>query len=49
MAASAIGKLTGKLVAATKSAPTKTGNKFSEIKRELTEGYREVIPAKNKD
>lgn len=46
MNANKIGKLAGKLVAATKAAPDKTSNKFAEIKRGLTEGYHEVVPAK---
>lgn len=46
MKANSIGKLAGKLVAATKAAPDKTGDKFTEIKRGLVEGYREVVPAK---
>lgn len=48
MNANKIGKLAGKLVAATKAAPDKTGDKFAEIKRGLTEGYREVVPAKTR-
>lgn len=44
-----IGKFTGKLVKATKVAPNKTGNKLSEIKEDLVEGYRSVVPAKIKN
>jgi hypothetical protein len=43
-----IGKITGKVVDMTKSAPSATTSKFSHIKRELAEGYREVVPAKDK-
>lgn len=44
-----IGKFTGKLVAATKAAPSKTGSKLAEIKQDLAEGFRDVVPAKPKD
>jgi hypothetical protein len=46
---SKIGKVSGKLVSATKSAPGTTGSKLKNIKDELAAGYREVVPTKIKD
>lgn len=43
-----IGSATAKLVAGSKTAPTKTGSFFSRVGNNLAEGYREVIPAKEK-
>ena len=46
---SKIGKVTGKLVSATVSAPKATGNKFKQIGKDLASGYHEVLPPKPED
>jgi len=43
------GKVTAKLVRGLVAAPKATGRKFVNIGHDLSEGYREVIPAKTKE
>lgn len=44
-----IGNVAGKVVKAAKVAPTKTTSTLKDIKNDLTEGFRDVVPAKNKN
>ena len=43
------GSLAAKLVKGLTAAPRATGGKFKQVGHDLAEGYREVVPAKNKD
>lgn len=43
------GRMTGKMVAATKSAPSNTKNKMSSWKLNFQNGYLEAVTSKNKD
>lgn len=42
------GKLTAKLVKGITAAPKASGSKIKQIKDDLADGYREVVPAKVK-
>ena len=40
------GKLTGKVVSATKAGPRATARLLKKVGHDLKEGYREAVPAK---